>query len=178
MLIIGKNLSGLVRHHKICDESLVDQFSIRIQVDHQIRRMEKPTEPPVKVVYEHEIENDKLYSKLEKVSQNIVLSPNDKLLACSKSDFKIPSGYFGLIQTKGTLARLFVSCTCNDGQVEPGYCGRITLEVTNHSNFEIALPVGSDVAQLFLFKCSGDEDGVYRGKYQGATEPTLPIFKR
>jgi deoxycytidine triphosphate deaminase len=88
----------------------------------------------------------------------------------------MPNGFFGLIQTKGTLARLFVSATCNDGQVEPGYKGKLTLELMNFSNYQVDLPIGCEVAQLFIFQCSGETVNPYAGKYQAATGPTLPRF--
>ena len=127
------------------------------------------------VTYAKGMDATVLFDELTDSGHSIELSPNDKILACSDVTYKMPSGYFGLIQTKGTLARLFVSCTCNDGQVEPGYHGKITLEVSNQSNYNVVLPVGSEVAQMFIFKCSGDADGLYAGKYQGANAPTLPI---
>ncbi len=128
------------------------------------------------VTYGPGMKADLLFEELTEVGPNIEIAPGDRLLACSDTPFKIPAGYFGLVQTKGTLARLFVSCTCNDGQVEPGYNGKITLEVISQSNYKVVLPVGSEVAQLFLFKCSGDVHSLYAGKYQGADSPTLPVF--
>lgn len=177
MLIIGKNLDGLVRRYEICPTSLVDQFSLKLKIDNQIRRMKPLGDQGVQsVTYGPGMKSDLLFDDLTEVGPNIDVGPSDRLLACSDAQFKIPAGYFGLVQTKGTLARLFVSCTCNDGQVEPGYIGKITLEVINQSNYKVVLPVGSEVAQLFLFKCSGDVNSLYAGKYQGADSPTLPLF--
>lgn len=177
MLIVGKNLDGLVRRFDICATNLVDQFSLKLKIDSQVRRMKIVKKAvTTTVIYGPGMNASLLFDDLADSGHSIELDPQDKLLACTDTIYKIPAGYFGLIQTKGTLARLFVSCTCNDGQVEPGYSGKITLEVTNHSNYKIILPVGSEVAQLFLFKCSGDADGIYAGKYQGADSPTLPFF--
>lgn len=176
MLIVGKNLDGLVRRYSICDVNLVDQFSLKMKIDRQVRRMKPAANTPAVVIYGHAMNSAELFCELEKCDQNIILPPQEKLLACSETVYTMPPGYFGLIQTKGTLARLFVSCTCNDGQVEPGYSGKITLEVINNSNYQVELPVGAEVAQIFIFQCSGDADGVYAGKYQGAKDPTLPVF--
>jgi dCTP deaminase len=177
VLIVGKNLDGLVQRYQICPQDLVDQFSLKLKIDCQIRRMKSGSQPLATVTYGHSMNAAPLFEELENCSLSIELKPQAKLLACSDADYSMPAGYFGLIQTKGTLARLFVSCTCNDGQVEPGYRGKITLEVMNQSNYTVLLPVGAEVAQIFLFKCSGDADGLYDGKYQGAKSPTLPIFK-
>lgn len=177
MLIVGKNLDGLVHRHEICSKDLIDQFSLKLKIDSQVRRMKAKKTSPATVFYGHGMEAASMFDDLKSCSGTIDLLPNDKLLACSQAEYHMPAGYFGLIQTKGTLARLFVSCTCNDGQVEPGYRGKITLEITNQSNYKVVLPIGAEVAQLFLFKCSGDADSLYDGKYQGAASPTLPVFK-
>ncbi len=176
MLIVGKNLDGLVRRFDICPIDRIDQFSIKLKIDSQVRRMKTAQGKLETVTYAKGMDATVLFDELSDSGHSIALSPHDKILACSDVMYKMPAGYFGLIQTKGTLARLFVSCTCNDGQVEPGYHGKITLEVSNQSNYNVILPVGSEVAQMFVFKCSGDADGLYTGKYQGATAPTLPIF--
>lgn len=85
----------------------------------------------------------------------------------------MPAGYFGLLQTKGSLARLFVSLTCTDGQVEPGYKGKITFEVCNHSLFNINIKPKQKVGQLFIFKTSTKDVKLYNGKYQDAQGPTF-----
>ncbi len=88
----------------------------------------------------------------------------------------MPVEYFGLVQTKGSLARLFISATCNDGQIEPGFKGKITLELANFGNAEIQIPLGETIAQMFLFRCTTAAKP-YAGRYQNADEPTLATFK-
>jgi dCTP deaminase len=175
VLVIGKNLEGIVSQLKICEGRFVEEFSLKVTLDRKIRRMRSGTLGQ-HILYGHKIDHRSIYSDLESCDQNLELNPQDKVLACSVGTYKMPAGFFGLIQTKGTLARMFVSATCNDGQVEPGYEGKLTLEVVNFSNFRVDLPIGSEIAQLFIFQCSGETDKPYSGKYQGATTPTLPMF--
>jgi len=62
----------------------------------------------------------------------------------------MPLGYIGFVQTKGTLARLFVAAHCTDVQIEPGFSGKVTLELMNQSPFDIAIPVGANIAQIYI----------------------------
>lgn len=128
-----------------------------------------------RIVYGRPYDRDAVFDPQETVGDGVRLAPGDRVLACSEQDYTMPTGYFGLVQTKGSLARLFVSATCNDGQIEPGYTGRITLELANTGACEVILPVGANVAQLFLFRCSMDA-APYAGRYQGATGPTVADF--
>ena len=97
------------------------------------------------------------------------------MLACSSQNITMPLGYIGFVQTKGTLARLFVAAHCADAQIEPGFSGKVTLELMNQSPFDIAIPVGANIAQIYIMRCSTDNSKPYNGKYQRCEIPTLPL---
>ncbi len=176
MLVISKNLSGLVSAGNICPEALTEEFSLKIQISGKIRRMRRGSDPRAVITYGSRYDADDFFHPEEIVGRDIVLEPGDRILACSVDHFRMPANYFGLVQTKGSLARLFVSATCNDGQVEPGFNGKITLEIMNHSACTINLPVGSNIAQLFVFRCTMVAQNPYAGRYQDATGPTVATF--
>ncbi|MDT8759744.1 hypothetical protein MZO42_13660 [Sphingomonas psychrotolerans] len=176
MLIISNNLRSLVQSTDLCDVALVEEFSIKLLLGKKIRRI-SPTPAGAPLVYNAQFVAADYFDEEETVSGHLILAPGDSLLACTEHRFTMPAGYFGLAQTKGTLARLFVSATCNDGQIEPGFTGRITLELTNHAKFAVQLAPGDNIAQLFLFRCSTDAVRPYQGRYAGADGPTIADFK-
>jgi len=53
--------------------------------------------------------------------QDIILPPNGKLLACTQEEVALPTDKFGLVQTKGSIARGFLFAHVCDGQIDPGY---------------------------------------------------------
>lgn len=176
MLAISENLRGLVRASGMCPEALLDEFSLKIRIDRKIRIMRREPDNLSAITYGSRYEADDFFQPEEIVDRDIVLEPGCRVLACSVDSFRMPANYFGLVQTKGSLARLFVSATCNDGQVEPGFNGKITLEIINHSAYTINLPVGSNIAQLFVFRCTMIAQIPYHGRYQDATGPTVAKF--
>jgi deoxycytidine triphosphate deaminase len=176
MLVISDNLRGIVKEFKLCPLDLVEEFSIKINLDPTIRRMRAPPAVAAPVRFGIPFDPDFYFEKEQKLTSDLIIEPQQNVLACSVSPYAMPKGYFGLIQTKGSLARLFTSVTSNDGQVEPGYCGKLTLEMTNHANFPIAIPAGANIAQLFIFRCSTDAINPYNGKYQNADRPTVYSF--
>jgi dCTP deaminase len=176
MIVIDKNLEHLAFQYSICDKSLFDEFSLKIQLGHHY--YEPIRDSAQEIVYMAHPTPATLFSERKQIAQNLELHPGEQVITCSKHRYKIPLDYFGLVQTKGTLARLFVQVTCNDGQVEPGFEGFITLEIVNLSPWTIKIPAGVDIAQMYLLKCSSAASAPYHGRYveEAKNGPTLAIF--
>ncbi len=174
MLIIDENLRSLVEEKKICSNlNMLDNFCLQVRLSNEFYRLQKDSERIIKYGYDDVHE---LYQEKEKDDNSIILRPGEQVLACSHDTYNIPKNIFGLLQTKGSLARLFVQITCADGQVEPGYTGKITLEIVNLSPFTIEIPFYSKVGQLYLFNCSMTAKDGYKGRYNNAAFPTIPEF--
>jgi deoxycytidine triphosphate deaminase len=175
MLIVGDNLKQLINQYNIVDkENAFDNFSITLQLSEKIVLMtpSPDTADIPTLYYGEEIPGEYLHQRI--INNNgYTLPPKSCILACSHENILMPAGYFGLLQTKGSLARLFVSLTCTDGQVEPGYKGKVTFEVCNHSEFNINIKPRQQVGQLFIFKTSTKDVKLYNGKYQDAQGPTF-----
>lgn len=100
-----------------------------------------------------------------------ILPPGGIVLACTEEEVEIPTDKFGFVQTKGSIARGFISVHMSDGQVDPGYKGKITLELFNASHFYYKLAPGMQIASLFFIKTDVAVEP-YNGRYQGAGAPT------
>lgn len=168
MVIVGENLKQLSEQFNIVDtENNYDSFSITLTLCKHIKRY-KDVEN-LTVVYEESLSSQ--YVEEIDIYEKYVLNPHSCILACSKENIRIPPGYIGFIQTKGSLARLFVSAHCTDGQIEAGFEGRITFELCNLGNLKVSFMEGVPIAQLFLFKTSS-KNPLYKGKYNHSEKPT------
>lgn len=179
MIVIDKNLEHLVAQCAICEKTLFDEFSLKIQLGHTYYEP-KSLPASASIVYGSHPAPSTFFLEPKEIQQNLVLKSGEQVITCSKHRYKIPLDYFGLVQTKGTLARLFVQVTCNDGQVEPGFDGYVTLEIVNMSPWTIEIPAVSDIAQLYLVKCSTSASELYHGRYMDAAKkgPTLAVFRK
>lgn len=173
MLVTGIPLLELIRQNKICSEKSYDEFSISLSL-HNVIYKHKPSEDLREVIYGGRFDATGLYEHTAISDGFLTLNPGDCVLACSTETISMPQGYLGLVQTKGTLARLFVSSHCSDSQVEPGYKGRVTLELINHSQNTIKIIIGAPIAQMYVFECTPKNGPTYSGRYQNAEEPTIP----
>ncbi|WP_271460364.1 dCTP deaminase [Pantoea leporis] len=181
MLIIDDNLKSLVTEESICaNKNLVETFCLQVRLSNNIYKLRDLAEGQDKIIrYGYSNDDiDDLYCLDDDSSKksSITLKPGEQILACSHDRYKLPNDVFGLIQTKGSLARLFVQITCNDGQIEPGFEGHITLEIVNLSKYCIEIPFFSKVGQLYLFGCSMKTSSPYSGRYANSDFPTIPNF--
>lgn len=177
MVIIGDNLSQLVKQHGIVkDLRDVEEFSISLRIDNVIYLPKNPySKKKLTPVIKYDKQSvDKFYTQQKVDTGAITLEPYSPILACSSQKVSIPLGYIGFIQTKGTLARHFVTVHLSDAQIEPGFKGKITFEMVNFSNFRIEIPVNAKVSQLFLHKCSMTAKNGYNGHYNDSLLPTIP----
>ena len=169
MLVVGDNLQELCRQHGLVDnENAFDVTSIKLTLHATATKFK--TEALID--YGKPLKPD-WYDEFEIPDEGIEINKKNAYLCCSEEKISIPSGYFGFVQTKGSLARLFVSVTCNDGQIDPGYSGRITFEIVNLGHLRIRLPPKSEIAQLFIFRTSTNNVPPYAGRYQNADKPTV-----
>ncbi|HEX4808659.1 MAG TPA: hypothetical protein VH325_07010 [Bryobacteraceae bacterium] len=177
-MIIGDNLRALIEQHGIVEtrDACFDETSISLRLDAQITRIDPPE--GVVLTYGEPIPSEYVRESHITTGQGVVLGPRDALLACSLEHIHIPLGYFGLLQTKGSLARLFVALNCCDGQVEPGFKGKITFEICNQSKFSVRLFPRQTVGDLFIFKVSTRQVKPYSGRYQSASKPTIQLPER
>jgi dCTP deaminase len=174
-VVVGENLLQLNRQYKICPEESYDTFSLKLTLCSSIFYP--------KITDENVIDfgNDDAYGFYESAeipAEGIVIGPGQCILCCSQEYVRMPRGIFGVIQTKGSLARLFVSMHQTDAQIEPGYEGAITFEMKNHSPHRIRLRKFDNVAQLFLWVCTTDNAPPYNGRYGGSKLPTLKTNRK
>ena len=167
MIITGKNLKSLIKQFDIINKKSYDQFSLSLSLDKQILRFK---ENIPYITYGQEILDE--YMERISLQDGYILKPGQAILACSSENIKMPKGYMGLLQTKGSLARLFITIHCCDGQIESGYNGKVTFEICNMGTIPVKLNTGQNIAQMFIFKTSCDDE-IYEGKYNNADQPTI-----
>ncbi len=99
------------------------------------------------------------------------LAPHSQVLAESREWFAIPDDLLGLCLGKSSYARcgLLVNAT----PLEPGWTGRLTLELANLSPLPIRLHVDQGIAQVLFFR--GEQPTrTYRAKEAGGRYQNQP----
>lgn len=100
------------------------------------------------------------------VAESITIPPHSFLLATTQEFVELPDNVTAFVEGRSSIGRigLFIQ---NAGWVDPGFKGRITLELYNASALPIKLQAGKRICQLVFAKMDDKADNPYNGKYQG-----------
>lgn len=92
------------------------------------------------------------------------------VIASAMEEFDMPTNLVGIVHDKSTWARCGLSVF--NTVIEPGWKGKLTLELVYHGNTELMIPAGAGIAQV-VFHSTTDE-AQYTGKYQGQPDGPVP----
>lgn len=84
------------------------------------------------------------------------------VLASAIEDFQMPTNLVGIVHDKSTNARRGLSVF--NTVIEPGWFGKLTLELVFHGQEKLILPRGMGIAQVVFHETSCSAQ--YSGKYQ------------
>jgi dCTP deaminase len=102
------------------------------------------------------------------IEGRFVLHPGQFVLASTQETVKIPESMVARIEGKSSIGRLGIMVHVTAGYIDPGFCGQITLEMTNLRNLPIILRVGKPICQLSFHLMESPPAKPYQGRYQNA----------
>ena len=107
------------------------------------------------------------YRELE--TETITIPPHSFLLATTYEYVELPNNLTAFVEGRSSIGRigLFIQ---NAGWVDPGFKGRLTLELYNANSLPIKLKSGRRLCQLVFCKMDRNAGIPYKGKYQGQTK--------
>jgi dCTP deaminase len=107
--------------------------------------------------------------------EEFILHPGDFVLGTTVERVSIPEDLIAHVEGRSSLGRLAVVVHATAGLADPGFQGKITLELSNLGTAPVALTPGMRVSQLTFTELSSPADRPYgpdRGsKYQGQSGP-------
>lgn len=77
-----------------------------------------------------------------------IIHPNEFALATTQEYVKVPGDLVARVEGRSSMGRLGVTMHVTAGYVDPGFEGRITLEISNIGAMPVALYPGQRVCQL------------------------------
>jgi dCTP deaminase len=98
-----------------------------------------------------------------RIDQDVVVSPHGFVLASTIERFNMHVDLAGTVRDKSSWARLGLAV--QNTHLDPGWCGFLTVELSNHSDTEIRIARGEPVAQLVFELLDRPTELPYRGKY-------------
>jgi dCTP deaminase len=105
------------------------------------------------------------------------IHPGEFVLGSTSETVTLPDDIVAQVEGKSSLGRIGLLIHATAGYVDPGWTGKLTLELSNVAKMPIALYCGMKIGQLSFLRMSTPVDRPYgsaglRSKYQGQTRPT------
>jgi dCTP deaminase len=166
-------VAGRIRIEPL-DEGAIQPASVDLRLDRQFRIFKVTTRPYVDV-------REALDELTELVTledeEPFILQPGAFCLATTLETVTLPDDLVARVDGRSSLGRLGLLVHATAGYVDPGWTGKLTLELSNQSQMPIALYYGMRVSQISFFTLSTPVERPYGSpglgsKYQGQTGPT------
>ncbi|HEX6499143.1 MAG TPA: dCTP deaminase [Micromonosporaceae bacterium] len=93
--------------------------------------------------------------------ESILIPPGSMILAHTLEQFTVPSDCAGKIEGRSSYARLGLQVHCSADFINPGYRGRMSIQLVNLGRVPIKLFPGLPVCQLILVKLTDTPTRLY-----------------
>lgn len=156
------------------DPEDVQPASVDIHLDRTFRVFKVSSRPYIDV-----------REQMEDLTEEVVIDderpffihPGEFVLGVTREVVTIPDDIVAQVEGKSSLGRIGLLIHATAGFVDPGWHGKLTLELSNVAKMPIALHVGMKIGQLSFVRMSTPVDRPYgsaalRSKYQGQMGPT------
>jgi deoxycytidine triphosphate deaminase len=101
------------------------------------------------------------FSRRLQSREGFTLQPGQMILGRTFEKFTIPVGYAGKIEGRSTFARLGLSVHCTGDFINPGWRGRMPLQLVNHGVAPLVITPHLPVCQLMLVQTSSESQRPY-----------------
>jgi dCTP deaminase len=85
-------------------------------------------------------------------TKNFTLGPLERAVVYTHSRVTLSRGYYGIVEGRSSIARLGLQVHCSASLIQPGWNGRIALELFNTSPFPLVLTKGTRIASIRFHK--------------------------
>jgi dCTP deaminase len=99
--------------------------------------------------------------------KGFILHPGEFILGATMEKVSCPNNIVARLEGKSSLGRLGILIHVTAGFVDPGWHGRLTLEILNVRKVPIILRPGLPFCQISFQYMAGPASKPYAGKYQG-----------
>ena len=142
--------------------------SLDLRLGEKARKLSSRFSPPIDPRERETIEGTTELIDIRK--EDFYLQKNDVILAETKEMVRMPNDLCANVEGRSSVGRIFLGIHSTAGFVDPGFEGRITLELKNDGNRPVRLFSGIRICQI-IFKTMSSEVEVSYGdkdssKYQ------------
>ena len=159
----------------LLDEKQIQPSSIDMRLGDEFKVFKVIRKPYIDPKDEEEIA-----SYMESITvpkgESFIIHPNEFALATTLEYVKVPDDLVARVEGRSSMGRLGVTMHVTAGFIDPGFEGKITLEISNIGAMPVALYPGQRVCQIVFETMTTPSELPYghperNSKYMGQTKP-------
>lgn len=179
MILSDKDIKEALKKGDISIEPLLDPeiqiqpSSVDLRLGNEFRIFKYVEMPYVDPQKKNNIEITEV--KSIKDNERFIVHPGDFLLGTTLEYIKVPNNIVGRLEGRSSMGRLGLIIHSTAGYIDPGFEGKITLEISNLGKMPVALYPKMRICQIVFEKMTSPAErpyGINRdSKYQKQTHP-------
>ena len=106
-----------------------------------------------------------------RIRQTLIIPGHGFVLGSTIERVNMPNDVRATMCDKSSWARRGIAI--QNTKIDPGFCGHITVEITNHTEMPITIDAGMPIAQMEFARLEEPTEMPYRGKYQNQPDEVV-----
>ncbi len=173
--ILSRLESGELAIEPLDDPDLqIQPASVDLRLGREFLEFERTNIPCIHPESEAEVDEYVSETVVEE-GEEFILHPGDFVLGTTKERVEIPDDLIAHVEGRSSLGRLAIVVHATAGLCDPGFAGKITLELSNLGAAPVALAPDMRISQLTFTELTSPAErpyGAERGsKYQDQSGP-------
>jgi dCTP deaminase len=161
--------SGRVRIEPLADpEEQIQPACVDLSLDSEFKVFKHTQEAFI------DSRNPKEYTECFTAGDRFILHPKEFILGITRESVTLPADIAGYVDGRSSLGRLGVTAHITSGWVDPGWSGKLVLEISNLGKMPVTLYPGMRICKLLLFRLSSPSEVPYNlrktAKYRNQSE--------
>jgi dCTP deaminase len=164
------------------DEKQIQPSSVDLRIGNEFKVFKVIRKPYIDPLDEEDVASYMESSIVEK-GEAFIIHPNEFALATTSEYIKVPNDLVARVEGRSSMGRLGVTMHVTAGYIDPGFEGKITLEISNIGAMPVALYPGQRVCQVVFETMTSPSQKPYghperNSKYMGQKRPESSRIKQ
>lgn len=165
----------------LSDEKQIQPSSVDLRIGNEFKVFKVIRKPYIDPLDEEDVASY-MESSTVKDGESFIIHPNEFALATTEEYIKVPENLVARVEGRSSMGRLGVTMHVTAGYIDPGFEGKITLEISNIGAMPVALYPGQRVCQVVFETMTSPSEKPYghperNSKYMGQKRPESSRIK-
>ncbi len=165
----------------ILDEKQIQPSSVDLRIGNKFKGFKIITKPYIDPFDETDLESYMSEITIDE-DQPFIIHPGEFTLATTLETVKLPEDIVARVEGRSSIGRLGITMHVTAGYIDPGFEGKITLEISNIGKIPVALYPNQRVCQIVFETMTSPSARPYGhesrdSKYMGQSGPQVSRIK-